>query len=237
MSSQRDFWDAWNRKHRTGHADTFMDRQRDKAVELAQQLGLRGARILDVGCGTGWLSAALSPFGEVTGTDLSEGAVEEARNAHPKVAFHCGDFLSLPLVGPFDLIVSADVLAHVADQQAFTRRVAGLLRPGGTFLLMTQNPNVWHRKSSLAPTGEGQIRDWPSLSRIRALLSDQFRVVDVSSIVPGGDLGLLWWVENRWVLGAVGRTIGRERWRRLLERALLGRELVIVARRLPSPPP
>jgi 2-polyprenyl-3-methyl-5-hydroxy-6-metoxy-1,4-benzoquinol methylase len=233
MSVQRDFWDAWNRKYRVGGVDPFMDRQRDKAVEWALRLGHEKARILEVGCGTGWLGSALSQFGDVTGIDLSEGAVEEGRALHPEVAFHCGDFLSLPLVGQFDLILSADVIAHVADQQAFTARVVELLRPGGTFLLMTQNPKVWRRKSSLAPRAEGQIRDWPSLTRIRALLRDRFRLVHVNSLVPGGDRGLLWWVENRWVRGGIGRLIGRDRWCGFLERALLGRELVVVALRMP----
>ena len=100
MSVQRDFWDAWNRKYRVGVLDPFMDRQRDKAVEWALRLGLEKARILEVGCGTGWLGSALCQFGDVTGTDLSEGAVEEGRALHPDVTFHCGDFLSLPIAGP-----------------------------------------------------------------------------------------------------------------------------------------
>ena len=50
---------------------------------------------------------------------------------------------SKALDGPFDLVVSADVISHVGDQQAFVDRVTALLRPGGTFLLMTQNGPVW----------------------------------------------------------------------------------------------
>jgi len=105
------------------------------------------------------------------------------------------------------------------------------VRPGGTFLLMTQNPLVWNRRSEFQPPTVGQIERWPSLRQIRRLLARDFRIEHLSSIVPGGDEGILWWVENRYVRGGVGRLIGRERWRKLLERVLLGREFVIVARR------
>jgi hypothetical protein len=48
---------------------------------------------------------------------------------------------------------------------------------------------------------------------------------------PGGDSGLLWWVENRYINGGMNRLLGRARWRAFLERAGLGRELVIVSTR------
>jgi hypothetical protein len=46
----------------------------------------------------------------------------------------------------------------------------------------------------------------------------------------GGDRGTLWWVENRWVRGGMGRLVGRQRWRSTLEALRIGRELVVVAR-------
>src|SRR6185503_4377504 len=104
-------------------------------------------RILGIGCGTGWLEEGLLTFGEVWGTDLSEAAIEEGRRRHPHVKLRCCDFLSADLPGPFDLIVSADSLVPMADHARCMQRVAELLRPGGTFLLMTQNPGIWARRS------------------------------------------------------------------------------------------
>ncbi len=232
IGEQVAFWDGWNKQHRTGaDLDDFQEAQRDVAVEVARRSGLAGARILDAGCGVGWLGAALTPFGEVTGTDLSAGAVAEGQRRYPGVHLVAGDFATVKIAAPFDMVVSADVIAHVPDQQAFVDRIAALLKPGGTFLLMSQNALVWNRVSYLRPRGEGQIRDWPSVERIRALLAPAFTIRDVDSIVPGGDQGALWWVENRWVRGGMGRIVGRARWRRLLERSLLGRELVVTARR------
>jgi hypothetical protein len=63
------------------------------------------------------------------------------------------------------------------------------------------------------------------------MLAPYYSVSEIYNIVPGGDRGVLFWVENRYIRGGISRIIGRRRWTRLLEKAGLGRELVIVARR------
>src|SRR5690349_10636603 len=95
LTTQEEFWDGWNREWRFGELDAFMNRQRDVAVSLAEQKHLRDARILDVGCGTGWLANALLPFGTAYGTDLSPDAIREGAARHPGVRLLCGDFLGL----------------------------------------------------------------------------------------------------------------------------------------------
>ena len=231
LEEQGRFWDGWNKgwRFRDGY-DDFMDRQREKALEVARRAQLRDARILDAGCGTGWLGNALLPFGRVLGVDLSQAAIDEGRRRHPGLQLICGDFLKLELTGQFDLVLMADSLTHMYDQAGGVRRVAALLRPGGTFLLMTPNREIWRRRSGLVPRGEGELMTWPSLTAYRELLRPHFDIESISSVDPGGDSGILWWVENRWVRGGMRRLIGRNRWRDLLESARLGREWVIVAR-------
>jgi len=232
LEEQGRFWDSWNKgwRFRDGY-DDFMDRQREKAIEVARRERLHDARILDAGCGTGWLGNVLLAFGQVWGTDLSQAAIEEGRRRHPGVQLICGDFLKLELKGPYDFVVMADSLTNMYDQAGGVRRVAELLRPGRTFLLMTPNREVWRRRSVLVPRGDGQFMTWPTLEAYRELLRPHFAIESVSTVDPGGDSGLLWWVENRWVRGGMRRLIGRNRWRDLLETARLGREWVIVARR------
>lgn len=232
LAEQIQFWDRWNTEYRTSDIHPFMARQRDIAVDVARHEQLRDARILDVGCGTGWLGHALLPFGKVAGTDLSPSSIAFGRNAFPGVDLQCGNFLELALDGPFDLVVSADVISHVYDQARFVQRVAELLRPGGVFLLMTQNSFVWNRSSHLQPVKPGQIRNWPSVRRVHALLARDFHVERITSIVPGGDRGILFWVTNRYVAGGMRRLLpGRDTWTHFLENMRLGRELVYVARR------
>ena len=146
------FWNEWNREWRfRGDLDEFMERQRDIATTVAQDACLKNARILDVGCGTGWLASALLPFGKAWGTDLSPQAIEDGRRRHPDVQLLCGDFLELDLEGPFQLVVSSDSLVPMPDYAACVARIASLQTTGDTFLLMTQNPFVWRRRSTLRP--------------------------------------------------------------------------------------
>jgi SAM-dependent methyltransferase len=198
-------------------------------------MGRRDLEILDVGCGNGWLGHVLSSFGHVSGIDLSMEATTDGTRRYPELNLICGDFMKESLHGPFDLLVSADAFAHMDDHEACIHRFATLLRTSGTLLLMTQNPYVWARRSRLSPlppsVPHSHPDEWPSLGRIRQLLQPWFRIVRTTSLDPGGDRGLLWWVENRYVRGVAGRALGRQQWRRLLETAGLGRELVVVALR------
>src|SRR5215468_282391 len=80
-----------------------------------------GARVLELGCGTGDLLAALKPsFG--VGVDFSAGMIAQARQAHPELTFLVGDIEDAAVVrslpGPFDVIVVVDTLGALDDCQA-----------------------------------------------------------------------------------------------------------------------
>jgi SAM-dependent methyltransferase len=77
-------------------------------------------RVLDLGCGTGHLLAALNPSRGV-GVDFSSAMVDEARRRHPHLEFHVGD-IEDPVVlealnGPFDVILLADTVGSIEDCQ------------------------------------------------------------------------------------------------------------------------
>ena len=80
-----------------------------------------GLRILELGCGTGDLLAALKPsFG--VGVDFSQGMIDQARKAHPDLTFLMGDvevsdFIS-QLPSPFDVILIVDTLGALDDCQS-----------------------------------------------------------------------------------------------------------------------
>jgi SAM-dependent methyltransferase len=80
-----------------------------------------GARVLELGCGTGDLLAALRPsFG--VGIDFSEPMIAQARRAHPDLTFLVGDIEDAAFIqglpGPFDFIVVVDTLGALDDCQA-----------------------------------------------------------------------------------------------------------------------
>ena len=93
-------------------------------------------RLLDAGCGTGGLLAALGRQGFSAGLEYDQGAAGRAKRKSG-AAIVRGSVLALPFAdGSFDAAVSADVLCHAAVEPA--RALAELrrvLRPGGRLVL------------------------------------------------------------------------------------------------------
>lgn len=99
--------------------------------------GVRSARILDAGCGTGRNALELAKLGEVTGIDLSSRAIRlcTARGLTRIARASVGD---IPFAGEtFDLVTAFDVLCHAAvvDERATLQEFWRVLRPGGRLLL------------------------------------------------------------------------------------------------------
>ena len=78
-----------------------------------------GSSVLEIGCGTGDLLAALEPSRGV-GVDISPKAVEIARAKHPRLTFLAGDAEELPVSEPFDYVILSDLIGYLDDvQRAF----------------------------------------------------------------------------------------------------------------------
>ncbi len=111
-----------------------------------------GARVLELGCCTGDLLAALKPsFG--VGVDLSGAAIEQARRNYPGLEFHVGDIeapefpQSLP--GPFDFIVIVDTLGALDDCQLMFENLHSLCTRE-TRLIVGYFSHFWHPLLKLA---------------------------------------------------------------------------------------
>src|SRR6266849_5985498 len=88
-----------------------------------------GARVLELGCGTGELLAALKPSYGV-GVDFSAGMIAQARKAHPDLTFFFGDIedgsFVRELPGPFDVILVVDTLGALDDCQGMFEHLHSL---------------------------------------------------------------------------------------------------------------
>jgi len=107
------------------------------ALELR---GLKGRRLLDVGCGTGKSFMPMLPRGwEVTGCDISPAMLGLAREkAGEAVRLEVADMLELPRFGEFDLVWALDdAINYLLSPEELERALAGMranLAPGGLLL-------------------------------------------------------------------------------------------------------
>jgi 2-polyprenyl-3-methyl-5-hydroxy-6-metoxy-1,4-benzoquinol methylase len=230
VAAQADFWNRWNREvreHRPPDAPTL--RRQQEVLEALARAGVRGGRLLEVGCGTGWLAARLQELGDVTATDLADEVIARARAAHPGVRFLAGDFMTLEAGAGYDVVVCLETLSHFVDQSAFVARLASCLRAGGRLLLTTQNRSVFERRDDVTPRAPGQIRNWVDARQLRALLTPHFRIVRLTSLLPEGHRGILRVLNSPRLNAPFAALLGRDRVRRWKEAAHLGQTLFVEA--------
>ena len=107
-------------------------------VESVRRLA-EGARVLEVGCGTGLIMQRLAPYAaSVSGVDLSPGMLKKAQARGLDVGL--GTATELPFSdASFDLVVSFKVLPHVPDLGGALREMTRVTRPGGFLAIELYN--------------------------------------------------------------------------------------------------
>jgi len=94
-----------------------------------------GERILDLGAGTGHLTAAIAAKGAaVTGIDASPEMVEQARALYPGIDFRLGDAAAFTVDTPLDAVFSNATLHWVRAADDAASCISAALRPSGRFV-------------------------------------------------------------------------------------------------------
>ena len=110
-----------------------------------------GRSFLDIGCGSGLLSAELGALGakRAVGVDIERPAA--SKNASNweffQIDLNNADWArNIPAAdGAFDVVTCFDILEHVDSPVAFLRKLREFLRPDGKVVLTTPNVNSWER--------------------------------------------------------------------------------------------
>ena len=103
-------------------------------------------RILDLGCSSGAVGAALKARqrAEVVGLEIDASyAADAAARLDRVIHADLEAFDDLDGLGTFDCLVAADVLEHLRDPWAVLARFAALLEPGGTAVVSLPNVRYW----------------------------------------------------------------------------------------------
>jgi len=213
MSTAGQRWDAglYDGKH------AFVWRHGASLVELLDSR--EGERVLDLGCGTGHLTAAVARAGAVVvGLDRSADMLAQARCAYPQLEFVQGDGRDFRFAEPFDAVFSNATLHWVRPPEAVARRVREALRPGGRFVAeFGGRGNVRAVAEALRAAAERlglppELPDWyfPSVGEYAAVLEQaglevRFAVLFDRPTPLEGEGGLRDWVAmfGRSVLDAV----------------------------------
>lgn len=127
------------------HYNAWLYRVRRRAfreIVARLRIDLARARVLDVGCGTGFYLGLWRELGarRVAGLDFSPTAIARLRDDFPGVDLREADIADSPPpfgTADFDVISAFDVLFHIVDDQRYgaaLRNIASLLPPGGLFL-------------------------------------------------------------------------------------------------------
>ena len=106
---------------------------------------VKGKRVLDIACGEGYGSSALTRAGasSLVGVDVSAEACEHARLKYG-VDARVGDAQNIPLADDsVDVVVSFETIEHVPDPPRFLDECARVLAPGGTLIVSTPNRDLY----------------------------------------------------------------------------------------------
>ena len=121
---------------------------------ILSQLPPVPAKLLDLGCGTGWTSVFFAKRGyDVVGVDISPDMIFHAnankdREKLSNLRFVVSDYEGMGFEEEFDCAVFFDSLHHAVDEEVAIRHVYRALKPGG--ICLTLEPGRGHAKAAVS---------------------------------------------------------------------------------------
>lgn len=147
-------------------------------------------RVLDIGCGTGWIGEQLTREGKkVIGVDIDPGALRDARQRESETIRVDIEASGLPFDDQtFDGVIAKDILEHLVRPGPAVEEISRVLRPGGVAVV-----SVPMAKPKVVYDDYTHIRGFTESAVVTLFRDYGFTVTDISPMggIPGfGRLGL-----------------------------------------------
>ena len=197
---QADWREHWQAAGASAYFDAFAEPLLELAVAHFAPAAARGGRLLDVGCGRGRNAEMFRRLGmEVTGINVDEVSLQQARQAYPGIDFGPGDIENLAFPdATFDAVFSSSVLQYV-DWPRGIRQCHRILKPGGRAVFIENlrgNPVAigfrllhrllgWRYGTYQTPRGHVDWKELPEFQRV-------FAEVDFHALHLTTPLALVW---------------------------------------------
>jgi 2-polyprenyl-3-methyl-5-hydroxy-6-metoxy-1,4-benzoquinol methylase/thioredoxin-like negative regulator of GroEL len=129
------------------------------------QFSTKRLRLLEVGCGRGWLTNLASSFGECEGVEPVASVVRQARSLFPNLRFKVGTaetILTDSGFVPYDLVLASEVIEHISSEEksSFVQSLFRLLKPGGHVVITTPRAEVMEEWTRLVGDPSQPIEEW-----------------------------------------------------------------------------
>ena len=165
-------------------AGNFWFRARNRLIVWAlARYFPRARRVLEAGCGTGYVLSGITaafPGLELTGSEVAAEGLAHAARRVPAARLIQMDVRHIPFSAEFDVAGAFDVIEHVEDDRAALRALRGAIVPGGGLLLtVPQHPFLWSEFDARAH----HVRRYRAAELKGKLLEAGFEIVRMTSFV------------------------------------------------------